>query len=419
MLPLFACAFALAAAPDAELQQSVRRLVARLDQPAVADRDAAEKSLLELGPKILPLLPEPSPRASAETRERLARIRVALQRTRDEAFTKATQVTLEGKFLLSEIIDELLDQTGNQVVDYREQFGQEADDFEIELAIKNLPFWQAMQTILDKAELAIYPFGDQQAIALVKRAEDTGEPGSATAIDGAFRVQATRFVAERDLRNPTKHSLQLTLEVQWEPRLRPIALLQPMETFSAVDGRGNVVPVAVQEAQFESEINPGVMASELIVPLAPPPRTVEQIASIKGELTVLVPGGVESFCFADPASAKNAEQRRGGALVVVEQARKNNAIWEVRMRVRYDEAAGALESFRGWVFNNEAYLQTADGKQIKPAGMETTSQSENEVGMAYLFDLADGLAGKEFVYETPTVLLRLPVQYELKNLPLP
>ena len=159
MLLLFACAVALAAAPDAELQQSVRRLVARLDQPAVADRDAAEKGLLDLGPKILSLLPEPSPRASAETRERLARIRVALQRTRDEAFTKPTHVTLEGKFLLSEIIDELLDQTGNQVVDYREQFGQEADDFEIELAIKNLPFWQAMQTILDKVELAISPFG--------------------------------------------------------------------------------------------------------------------------------------------------------------------------------------------------------------------------------------------------------------------
>ena len=75
--------------------------------------------------------------------------------------------------------------------------------------------------------------------------------------------------------------------------------------------------------------------------------------------------------------------------VTVYDVRKNNAIWEIHMRLALDEDNEALQSHRGWVFQNLSYLVGKDGEPIDNAGFETTRQSRNEVGIAYLFDLPD------------------------------
>ena len=93
--------------------------------------------------------------------------------------------------------------------------------------------------------------------------------------------------------------------------------------------------------------------------------------------------------------------------------------WEIRVRVYYDETSGALESHRGWIFDNPAYLVSPAGEQLVHDGFETTLQNENEMGMAYLFDLENAPEGWTFVYETPATLLNIPVEYELRDIPLP
>jgi hypothetical protein len=39
--------------------------------------------------------------------------------------------------------------------------------------------------------------------------------------------------------------------------------------------------------------------------------------------------------------------------------------------------------------------------------------------MAYLFELPGGPEGCKFVYETPVLILQVPVEYELADIPLP
>ena len=46
-----------------------------------------------------------------------------------------------------------------------------------------------------------------------------------------------------------------------------------------------------------AEVNSSVAASELEIPLVLPPRGVEKIANLQGELAVLMPGRVETFTF--------------------------------------------------------------------------------------------------------------------------
>ena len=71
------------------------------------------------------------------------------------------------------------------------------------------------------------------------------------------------------------------------------------------------------------------------------------------------------------------------------------------------------------MFQNLSYLVDKDGKPIDNAGFETTRQTPNEVGVAYLFDLPDGIEGLSWVYETPAAIVDLPVEYEIKDIELP
>jgi hypothetical protein len=99
--------------------------------------------------------------------------------------------------------------------------------------------------------------------------------------------------------------------------------------------------------------------------------------------------------------------------------RKNGAIWEVHMRFALDEANGALQSHRDWVLQNLSYLVGKDGQPIENAGFETTRQTPNEIGVAYLFDLPEGLDGLSWVYETPAAIVDMPADYQLKDIDLP
>src|SRR5690606_15070171 len=140
------------------------------------------------------------------------------------------------------------------------------------------------------------------------------------------------------------------------------------------------------DSVLEPQILPNDLTTELMIPLKLPPRSVKKIASLKGKLTAMVPGRVETFRF-DDLAARGVQQRRAGVAVILDQVRRNNDVWEIRVLIRFDKAAGALESHRAWVFNNEAYLETKDGQRINFDGFETTRQTEQDVGMAYYFGL--------------------------------
>ena len=56
----------------------IRKVLRQLEANELQTRDAAEKQLVELGPTVLPFLPEVTPNTSGELKVRLQRIRQAL-----------------------------------------------------------------------------------------------------------------------------------------------------------------------------------------------------------------------------------------------------------------------------------------------------------------------------------------------------
>jgi hypothetical protein len=156
-----------------------------------------------------------------------------------------------------------------------------------------------------------------------------------------------------------------------------------------------------------------------VLPFALPGREVSKIATFKGKLQALVPGQQAKFQFNDLAHANGKSQTIGGVRVTIDTIQKNNEVWEVHMRLRLDEGNHALESHRSWALQNLSYVVDQDGARIENAGLETTFQNKNEVGVAYLFEQANGLDGLTWVYETPAAIVEYPIEYEFKDIPLP
>ncbi|HEY2837626.1 MAG TPA: hypothetical protein VGJ26_00645 [Pirellulales bacterium] len=408
-----------AAAPD-ELAPVVTRLIRQLDAPEKAKRDGAEADLLKLGTRALPLLPEPAADGGAvtEVKLRIGRVRAALEKLRADEQVGASRISLKGPSIsLEEMIEAFEKQTGNKLIDHREQFGQELEAKALQLDFDKATFWPSLDLALDAAGMTIYPSTGEPELALVNRSDSQLPRYKRGFYAGAFRIELTEITARRDLRDPQGDSLRIMLEAAWEPRLTPIVLSQPGDALSIVGDDDKALAVN-PESELEVSINPGdtVATIPLVVPL--PPRTVTSIAKLRGSLSVLLPGPIETFRFEKLQAASKGEQRRAGVKVMLDQVRQNNLVWEVRMRLVFDNPGKALESHRTWVLHNEAFLLNAAGERVSNVGFETTRQAENEVGVAYLFDIGD-VAGHTFVYKTPAAIIPASVEYELKDIKLP
>lgn len=403
-----------------DLVPQVRKLVKQLGSPELTQRDAAEESLIELGPNVLDILQQLPQSPDAETNQRLDKVRDALYRLAVEAATQASIVTLKAEAMpLSDVLKAMEKQTGNRVVDKRAEFGQEAVDIKITAEFDKVPFWQALDQLLDQAKMTTYNYsGEAGATAIIANHEGLTDRAKAGVYSGVFRFQPVLLDATRDLRNPDNKVLKLFVEVAWEPRMLPIAMAQSLDAVKLTDENGKPIEVA-GAGVIETEVNKDISATELEIPLALPPRSVEKIASLEGNLAVLVPGRVETFTFEQLTKLKDAQQQKAGATVIVQTVRKNGDVYEVRMVLRFDKAANALESHRTWVSANEAYLLDGMGKKIEIAGFETTRQTENEVGFAYKFVVDGTLDGHKFVYRTPAAIVQKVIPYELKDIPLP
>ncbi|MHB8902412.1 MAG: hypothetical protein ACYC6Y_26935 [Thermoguttaceae bacterium] len=409
-----------AAKPDEDLKLEVLRLVRRLDSRELAAREAAERDLIEIGPKALPLLPPLDERTPAEVKERLDRIKILLQKQQAQTAAVQSTVTLSGKRMpLTEIFQAVAGQTGNPI-----RFGQgpaapETPQVRLDVDYKAAPFWPTFDELLDRAGLTVDPYGLERTLSVNMAPEGMLPRSQGTSYNGPFRFQAVRIDATRDLRMEDVRSTALTIEIAWEPRFHPISMQQRMSEIQIADETGEPVIVAAAGAELEIPVLAEAISTELRIPLQAPPRSVQKIATLKGTMHALMQGQAETFVFSDLEKADNVEKRAAGVTVILEKARKNRDVWELRVLTRFDDAQGALASHRNWVFDNPARLVAPDGTEIPFHAYDSTRQMENEVGVAYFFGIDGGLEGYKFVYESAGTVLTASFDYELKDLVLP
>lgn len=412
---------------EGELEDQINELVASLDADTVSERDLAETNLMALAhvdgvgiEEFLRHLPQPHGNMPPAVQDRLRKIRRTLEEELARSSVQGAQVQLEAiNWKLSEVLKELEKQSGNQIIDGRQQLNQPAEDPTILLVSDKVPFWAALDQVLDEVKLGVNNYSSQGGISLIERPSGGAPRYGRASYTGPFRCEVTEVSAIRGLRLPTTQRLQLDLEIAWEPRLRPIAISQPLDLVEAVDESGKALTVAQPGRVFQIEVQQGTSATTISLPFELPDRSVGAIAHLRGAMSALVAGQLHEFRFNNLTSPTPITQSFGGVHVTLDRVVKNNDLWEVHMRMKLEGDNHALESHRGWVFNNTNYLVDDTGKAVEYVGLETTRQSENEIGIAYIYEIEQPIDKLAWVYESPVAIVEQQFEYELPAIPLP
>ena len=430
-------------ADEAIDEPAVRRWIARLDGNRKADRDAAKKELLKLGPAALKWLPEPESLGSRATVEAIRDVRAKLERQKAEESVDATRLTGAGSQSVGETLLRLTKETGNVVV---------TDDLSRELLSKpnELPerptFWDVIEATSKQHELSWSFVGSPARLRLFPMTA-TANDESPRAVLAATQSKAFR-VALKSIRERTVVGeksgplLRLELDVMSEPRLRPLFLKCAVADV-AVSGERKTTKDKQRWQPYSPdaklELTFGQGHRQMSVPLDfRRPEGDWSSLSLSGKLHIETAAGEEALDFPAGAEAHLVSRRRGGVTVKVLHwesvaAVKDNRL-EVTALVTYDTGGPAFESHRSWMLFNVAGLVRAgmmptekpvsgtamnDVSLLKPTNIDSDVQPDGSIAVTYRFEKLPLPASEyRFRYVAPTLILDVPLEFELRDVPL-
>lgn len=412
------------------LDQEVRGLIGDLAGETRNQRSAAEKRLLELGPRVLPYLPAAELLPSNSIREAVRRVRLKLEQQQARDSVLPARVTLEGRRSLAEILADITHQTGN-VVD-GQSLSAELLNRQIELKAAALPFWQVLDDLSDRYKVRYEYDAKLRGLKLLPAVVDPPQTVSATGYAGAFRI--TSLVSRVPRSSPLhpavkgfvipRELLRVTLAVQPEPRLRPLFLQVATNEFRVRTADNRELAPFSPEASYDLSLAEGTNQSPIQLDYLAPDGPEVGPLSVKGKMRCTTAAGNEMFRFAgidksvDPKTGI-ISRRRGGVTVSLTRVRFDHGELRVQISVAYETGGPAFESHRTWFLHNDVYLEDSAGKRFPlNGGNETVQQGDGTLGIVYRFiDLPDPLPEFTFVYVAPTLIIDVPIEFEIESVP--
>lgn len=394
-----------------DLKSDVLQWLDELDAPSLTKRKNAEKSLIEAGPAALEFLPETKAGLSIEAAERLARVRTKLMAQRVSKEVNDVVIRLDDVSNLPEALEAISRDSGVEFT------GGEDESIEIQPVKTPLAFWHAVDLVLDQANLDInFYSGERDTLALTPREEDRPSRVDSAAYAGVYRIEPTSVNSRRVLNIPSQSGLNISMEISWEPRLTPIGLTIPIDQLSGKLDNGQSLKPQESGGTVDIAANNDMAFSEFYLPMKLPADQPGKIESLSGVIRSLLPGDVQDFEFelASPGESKKID----AMTVKLEDVRKNGSIYEIRVGIDLEDADGALESHRQWIFQNTVFAILDDGSRAEHLGYELYRQTDTSIGIGYLFDLGN-IGKSKFVYQSPTSVVQNEVSFVLQDIPLP
>lgn len=404
-------------ASDAALKDRVATLLERLDSAKAETRKSAEEALIKLGAKALPFLPD-TEKLQGEKKARLEKIREALRAATAEINTSASMITLKAKGIrLSEAVQKLQAMSGNPITDLREAEGGETTNPSLDLDIENKPFLEALDILCKQAEITPNYFTGDGTIGLTPGKPP--EKGRVT-YSGPFRITFKQLGISRDLQMDTT-SANASLEVAWEPRLRPMLMKLDAKELKIVDDRGKPVEAQVMQEDMEVVLRPENPVAELNLTLKAPERAARTLASMKVKAEFEVPAGLKTFRFPSLVVKQPETIKQGAIGVTLEGVEVEEQVWKVHVQLEYPGGGPAADSYRQGLFNNRLWLAKSDGSRFEHnGGFSDTGVEGARFGFEYLFVDAPGKPSDYgLVYETPSQVKKIPLEFEFKDVALP
>ena len=420
-----------------DLEQEVRRLLKELAGDTRAQRIEAERRLLALGPQVLTHLPVPGLLPSNSVREVVRRIRLDLERIAAVDSVRPSRVTLDGTESLGAALTEITRQTGNLI----EGRLLPADVLlqKSGLKAKAAPFWQTLDELTSSLNMRYEDDAGRRGLKLLPSDGESRSSESVTSYAGAFRVEAlpaTRTQAAHGRGKDQKFALRgdlvrFTLLVRPEPRLRSLFLqFAAKEIKVQSQDKFDLAPLT-PEANVELALSEGSGQSRVQMDYVVPPSIRISAIDVQGKLQCMTAAGNEVIRFTELTKLADGREvhiarRRGGVTVALNRVGVSRAAAAagkkdllIRIAVSYDTGGPAFETHRSWMLHNEVYLEDPTGMRLPlNGGSETTQQGNDGLGITYRFvGLPDPLPEYTFVYVAPTMIVDVPIEFQIKSVP--
>jgi len=395
-------------------RDQVARLVEQLDASQAAQRNAAEKQLIELGEPIRSLLPADSPELSAEIRLRLTRIRQRLGPRPETAQPAASSsdVRLAGAATLGAALEAI---SRDSRVEFEHSLPAETPITPYDAP---LPFWHALDYVLDQANLDIdYYGGDATTLRLQPRREGRPSRVDSAAYAGIYRLEPTIVTSRRVLRQDDLSGLSVEVELAWQPGITPIGVTLPLGHLAATFDDEQRVRAQSQVGSIDLVTGREIPTTDLQLPMQLPAGQPGKITTLSGQIRSLLPGAMHQFEF--PLHTISVRESAGSVTVQLEDVRKNGELHEVRLGVEFQSPGAAMESHRGFLLDNEVYVLAGDGARLEHLGYQLFRQSQSGIGISYLFDLGASAAEAKLIYVTPSSVVQNQIDFLLDDIPLP
>lgn len=423
--------FSLPARGQDALKDRVAQLLEQLDSPDEKKAVAAGEALVKLGAKIMPLLPAESGKNAA----RLKAVKDALAAASKQS-TGATLVSIKGESVrLSDALKALGQQSGNAVVDLREQNGQEATNPTIALNLDKVPFFKAIDEIARKGGLSLNFYTAENAIGLLSggaqpEGGNAAAPAEALATNpfvrymDAFRISLNRIGLTRDYASATGgHQANLQMELVWEPRLRPIMLRLKPDQIKAVDDRGRELKATTSGESMELSIRAENPIVDINLNLAAPERDAKTIEKLEITADLTVPLANQTL-IAKNIKAANAKVKAGDSEFRIMAFEADPPVWKVTVELKSGPPVGAemLDSYRQANVTPVASLVKTDGGRIALNGGFSASggSGPNETIYEFLFvDIPGKPEDHGLAIELPGELKTIPLKWSMEKIPLP
>jgi len=93
---------------------------------------------------------------------------------------------------------------------------------------------------------------------------------------------------------------------------------------------------------------------------------------------------------------------------------------KIEISLVYDHGGPAFESYRTWMYHNEAYLETKNGRRLNPQPIiSTRRQGDGSMAVEYNFADVQGTPRDDrFIYVAPTLITSVPVEFRFPRIPL-
>lgn len=268
----------------------------------------------------------------------------------------------------------------------------------------------------EQAKVSISYFTDDGSIGL------TAAGMSASKLKvyaGPFRIILRQIGMLRDFQAGTS-AANIQLEIAWEPKLRPMLLALKSDELKIIDDRGETVTSQVEQESMDVVLRPDNPVAEMNLNLNAPDRAAKSLKSLKVKAEVTVPVGIKTFRFPNLAG-EDVTVTQDDVSLTLKGTEVEENVWKVNVELSYPGKGAAFESYRQGLFNNQLWLMRADGSRFEHnGGFSESGGVGDRLGFEYLFVDAPGKPSDyQFVYETPSKVVTIPLEFEFKDVPLP